>query len=199
MRTSFVALSFLLMISPLLAAEGAPVTQDTLATDSVPKLFRWFDDLVSEYDGFIEKEKKKQFLRRLSRLNDALFKLQRRKEEFLAELEVKAPRYASQELSLEMRDSFEDLRRQYERVRELVDSLGGMVSQSVRSGGVAISQSLANAASERRKGIDEIAQEFKDGRIDLQRVRALGQSGISAIKTAIEKLSKVIQDLEKKG
>lgn len=199
MKTAFLALSLMLLVSPLHAQENALVAKVTLASESVPKLFKWFDDLVSEYDKFIDKEKKKQFLRRLSLLNDSLFKLQRRKEEFLAELEVKAPSYAPYELSYEMQDSFDDLKEQYQRVRRLVDDLGGMVSQSVKDEGVIISQSLADAASERRKGIAEIAQEFKDGKIDLTRIRQLGKSGISAIKVAREKLSKVIQDLEKKS
>jgi hypothetical protein len=180
------------------AKEPSLLSKDTLVTDAVPKLIAWFDSLVSEYDKFVDKEKKKQFIRRLTSLNDALYKLQRRKEEFVADLDRKAQRYSPDLLPAEMRESFEDLKMQYERVRKLVDDLGGMVSQKVDDEALAISQSLADAASERRKGINEIAQELQDGKINVQRIRQLGDSGIVAIKTARAKLSKVLQDLEKK-
>lgn len=200
MKIALLTLSLFLAFPPLYIQGGTPVTTDPLATDSIPKLFKWFDNLVSEYDKFVDKEKKKQFLRKLTKLNESLYKLQRRKEEFLAELEVKAPRYTSWALVEEMKDSFEDLQEQFARVQNSVRDLGGLVnSEGVSSEGVMVAQSLSAAASERKKGVLEISYELERGEIDLPRVRQLGEMGIAALKDAQLKLSKMIQDLEKRS
>lgn len=192
---SLLILTVIMLAAPLRAQTPGDSTI-TAATQSAPQLLKWFRNLIQEYDNFVNEEEKKQFLRHLSRLNESMYKLERRKEEFTEELKLKSSSYTQAELAVEMRDSLDDLAAQYSRFRKSADAIISAINE--QQGDALVANKLHKASVAKGARIQYFQRKLKAG-FDPAIAKELSNISSEAMREARENLSAMIHDLRAKN
>ena len=185
----------LLGMSPLASAEES-AHEKILLGNSVTEMLKWFSSLSNEFDKFVEVEKKKQFLRKLNKLNIDLYKLKRRKVEFveIINYEYKYLKIDSDSHNLDI--AFEELISRYRKVKTRLHDIGADLSKNGRKEGEKVRIIIEESVAERTKGLYRISEELRRGTFNLEEINEYSKKGISALELAHTELSVLIRALE---